>query len=103
MSVTLVHHFKSQVSAVEYISPGADHTTLRVDDRLVEVEAIQVERHGADPQSGEPDAYHWPSSEEEVQAAAVVEASVLEDETTEVTVSSNDVVGFFFPLHYTLL
>ncbi len=32
VSVALVHYFKAQVSAVEYISPGADYATLRVDD-----------------------------------------------------------------------
>ncbi len=62
MSVTLVHYFHTQVGAVEYISPGANHATLRVDDGLVEVEAVEVERHRADTQRGEPDAYYRPSS-----------------------------------------
>ena len=43
MSVALVHDFKTEVSAVEDISPGTDDATLRVHDGLVEVESIQVE------------------------------------------------------------
>ncbi len=79
MSITLVHDFHTQVGAVEYICPSSNHTTLRVNHRLVEVESVQVERHRADAQRGEPDTDDRPSSEEEVQAAAVVEGSILED------------------------
>jgi len=95
VSVALVHHFHAQTSAVQNISPGVDHTTLGIQDRLVEVEAVQVEGHRAHAQGGEPDADHGPGSQEEVQAAAVVEGSVLEDQATEVTVGSHDVVGLF--------
>jgi len=96
VSVTLVHDFHTQVGTVDHVSPSANHATLRVEDGLVEVETVQVERHGADAQSGEPDADHRPCTQEEVQAAAIVEARILEDQPTEVAVSRNDVVGLFF-------
>ena len=95
MSVALVHHFHTQTSTVQHISPGVQHAALAVEDRLVEVEAVQVEGHRAHAQGGEPDADHRPGSQEEVQAAAVVERGVLEDQATEVTVGSHDVVGLF--------
>ena len=95
MSVALVHHFHTEVGAVQHVGPGVQHTTLGIQDRLVEVEAVQVERHRAHAQGGEPDADHRPGSQEEVQAAAVVERGVLEDQATEVTVGSHDVVGLF--------
>ena len=91
-----MHDFHTQTSAVEYVCPGVEHTTLRVNDRLVEVETVQVECHGGNTQSGEPDADNRPCCEEEVQRTGVVEGCVLEDQTTEVTVSGNDVVGLFF-------
>ena len=96
MGIALVHHFKTEVRTVEDVSPGVDDTTLAVQYRLVEVETIQVERHRGHTQSGEPDANHRPCTQEEVQSTGVVERSVLEDETTEVAVGCNDVVGLFF-------
>jgi len=48
VSVALVHYFHAQVGAVQYICPRTNHTTLGVDDGLVEVEAVQVERHRRD-------------------------------------------------------
>jgi hypothetical protein len=62
VSIALVHHFHTQVSPVEDVGPSADYTTLRVNDRLVEVETVEVERHGADAQCGEPDANYRPCS-----------------------------------------
>jgi len=96
VSIALVHYFHSQVGAVDDVSPGVDDPTLGVDDALVEVEPVQVKRHRADAQGGEPDADDGPGGEEEVQAPGVVEAGVLEDQTSEVTVGGNDVVGLFF-------
>jgi len=96
VSVALVHNFHTQVGAVDHVSPGVDDTTLTVDNGLVEVEAVEVERHGANAQSREPNADHGPSAQEEVQRTAVVERSVLEDQATEVAVSCHDVIGFFF-------
>ena len=96
MSVTLVHHFHTQTSTVEHICPGVDHFALGLNNRLVEVETVEVECHGGHTQSGKPDTHDRPCSKEEVQGAGVVEGSVLEDQATEVTMSSNDVVGLFF-------
>ena len=95
MSVALVHHFHAEAGTVEDVSPGVQNTTLGIQDGLVEVEAVQVEGHGAHAEGGEPDANHRPGSQEEVKAAAVVEGGVLEDQATEVTVGSHDVVGLF--------
>ena len=95
MSVALVHHFHAEVGAVQHISPGVQDAALSIQNRLVEVETVQVESHGADAHGGEPDADHRPGSQEEVKAAAVVEGGVLEDQATEVTVGSHDVVGLF--------
>merc|ERR1712100_1011410 len=95
VSVALVHDFHAEVGAVQNISPGVQNTALSIKDGLVEVEAVQVEGHGADAQGGEPDADNRPGSQEEVKATAVVEGGVLEDQATEVTVGSHDVVGLF--------
>ena len=96
VSITLVHNFHTQTSAVENVCPGVEHTTLTIDDGLVEVETVQVECHRGNTKCGEPDANNRPSSKEEVQRTGVVKGSVLEDQATEVTVSGNDVVGLFF-------
>ena len=96
MGVPLVHHFHTETSAVQHVCPGVHHTALAVEDRLVEVETVQVEGHRAHAKGGEPDANHGPGSQEEVEAAAVVEGGVLEDQATEVAVSSHDVVGLLF-------
>ena len=96
VSITLVHNFHTQTSAVENVCPSVEHTTLTIDDGLVEVETVQVERHRGNTKCGEPDTNNRPSSKEEVQGTGVVEGSVLEDQTTEVTVSGDDVVGLFF-------
>ena len=75
MSVALVHDFHAEVGAVQNISPGVQDAALTIKDGLVEVETVQVEGHGADAHGGEPDANDRPGSQEEVQAAAVVEGS----------------------------
>ena len=96
MCVSFVHYLEPKSSTVENISPGVNHTVLTINDRLIKVEAIQIEGHRAHAKGGEPDAHNGPGSQEEVQATAVVERGVLEDQTTEVTVGSHDVVGLFF-------
>ena len=96
MGVALVHNLHSQASSVDHICPGGDNSPLAIQDRLVEVETVQVEGHRAHAKAGEPDAHYGPGCKEEVQAAAVVEGCVLEDQATEVTVGSHDVVGLFF-------
>merc|ERR1712054_340387 len=95
VSVALMHHFHAEVGTVEDVGPGVQNTALSIKDGLVEVEAVQVEGHGGHAQGGEPDANNRPGSQEEVKATAVVEGGVLEDQATEVTVGSHDVVGLF--------
>ena len=89
MGIPFMHYFHTKASPVEDIGPGVQHTTLGIQDGLVEVEAVQVEGHRAHAKGGEPDANHRPGSQEEVKAAAVVERGVLEDQATEVTVGSH--------------
>ncbi len=60
VSVALVHHFHTQVCAVDHISPSVDDATLRVDNRLVEVETVEVEGHRGNTHSGLPDTDNWP-------------------------------------------
>ena len=67
MSVTLVHHFHSEVSTVEDVSPSVKNSTLSIKDGLVEVETIQVECHRAHAKGGEPDANHRPCGQEKVK------------------------------------
>merc|ERR1711991_771435 len=95
VSVALVLHFHAEVGAVQHISPGVQDAALTIQDGLVEVEAVQVEGHGADAHGREPDADNRPGAQEEVKATAVVEGGVLEDQATEVTVGSHDVVSLF--------
>ncbi|MFM1843829.1 MAG: hypothetical protein RLZZ490_2572, partial [Cyanobacteriota bacterium] len=96
MGIAFVHYFKTDVGAVQYVRPGADDATLAIQDGLVEVESVQVERHRGNTHCGEPDADYRPRTQEEVQGTAVVEGRILEDQPTEVAVGCNDVVGFFF-------
>merc|ERR1712178_126203 len=95
VSVALMHHFHAEVGTVEDVGPGVQNTALSIKDGLVEVEAVQVEGHGAHAEGGKPDADNRPGSQEEVKTTAVVEGGVLEDQATEVTVGSHDVVGLF--------
>ena len=96
MGVALMHHLHTKTSTVEHICPGVDHFTLRLNNRLIEVETVQVECHGANAQCSKPDADDRPCCEEEVQRTGVVERCILEDQTTEVSMSSNNVVSLFF-------
>ena len=67
MSVTLVHYFHTEVSAVKHVSPGVEDTTIVSKDGLVEVETVEVECHGADAEGGKPDADNRPCCQEEMQ------------------------------------
>ena len=96
MSITLMHYFKAKVSFVENVCPGIDHLTLTREQGLIEVKAVQIERQCRDTKSSKPNTNHRPGSQEEVQAAAVVERCILEDQTSEVSMSSNDVIRLFF-------
>ena len=96
MSVTLVHNFHTQTSTVQNVCPGVQDFVLTINDGLVEVETIQVECHRADAKCSEPDADNSHAARKKCKRTGVVEGCVLEDQTTEVTVCSNDVVGLFF-------
>ena len=96
VSVTLMHYFHTQTSAVENVCPGVQNTTLTINNGLIEVEAVEVERHSGDAEGGKPDPQHRPGSEEEVKAAAIIEGSILENKATKVAVCRYDVVRFFF-------
>ena len=54
--VTFVHDFHTQTSTVKNVCPSVEDTTLTIKDGLVEVETVQVECHGANTKSSEPDA-----------------------------------------------
>ena len=96
MSVTLVHHFKTEISTVKDVCPGVDHATVVIKQRLIKVESVEVECHGTNTKSSKPDANYRPGSKEEVKTTRVIEGSVLENKATKITVSSYNVVGLFF-------
>jgi len=50
LCIALVHHFHAEVGTVDHIRPSGEHSALGIQHRLVEVETIQVEGHGADSQ-----------------------------------------------------
>ena len=91
-----MHDLHSKTCSVENICPGVKDMSLVVLDRLVEVESVEVKRHGADAEGGKPDSHDWPRCEEEVQRARIVERSILENQTTEVSMCCNNVVRLFF-------
>ena len=91
-----MHHLKAEVGTVENISPCVYHMTLTLSNGLVEVKPVKVECHGADAEGGKPDAHDGPCCEEEVQRAAIIKRSILEDQTSEVTVGSDNVICLFF-------
>ena len=91
-----MHDLHSKTCSVENICPGVKDVSLVILDRLVEVESVEVKRHGADAEGGKPDSHDWPRCEEEMQRARIVERSILEDQTTEVSMCCNNVVGLFF-------
>ena len=96
MSVTLVHHFHSETCSIQNVCPGVNNMPLAISDGLIEVEAVEVEGHGGDAEGGKPDADNWPGCQEEMQAAAIVERRILENKAAKISMSCNDVVGFFF-------
>ena len=90
MSVTLVHDFNTEICTVEDICPRVNVVTRFIENGLVEVETVEVESHGGDTESSEPNANNRPSCKEEVKATRVVEGSILEDKTTEVSMCCGD-------------
>jgi hypothetical protein len=46
---------------------------MPIQDRRVEVDAVQLEGHGADGQGRDPDSHPGPGDQEEVERASVVD------------------------------
>ena len=70
--------------------------TFTFNNGLVEVEAVEVECHGGDAEGGKPDAHDGPRCQEEMERARVVKGCILENQSSEVAVSCDDVVSLFF-------
>ena len=69
MGVPLVHNFHTQTSPIKDIGPSRNHAILTINQRLVEVETVEVKRHCAYAQRSKPNSNHWPCCQEEVQRA----------------------------------
>ena len=96
VSIAFMHHFHTKTSTVKDVSPGVNYMTFRSLNGLVEVKTIQVECHGANTKSSKPDPYHRKSSKEEVKRTTIIERSILEDQTSEVSMGSDNVICLFF-------
>ena len=96
MGVALVHGFNAEIAAVENIGPGWDHAALMIKNRVVEVEAVEVEGKAGHRQGRTPDADHGPGGEQQMHAAAVIAGGIGHDQPAQIGVSSHDVVGGFF-------
>ena len=99
MSVALVHYFHTKTSSVKNISPGVYQLYLgTLNNGLIEVESVEVKSHGAEtpsavnqmPTTGQAARKKWSDFVE------LLKACVLEDESSEVAMSCNDVVSFLF-------
>ena len=66
VGTAFVHDFHSEISTVDDIGPGVNHSSVGIDDGLVVVESIQIEGHGGDTHGGQPNAKDGPQGEEEV-------------------------------------
>ena len=95
VGIALVHHFHSETSTVQNVCPRINHMPIACLDGLVEVKTVEVECHGGDAERGKPDPHDWECSQEEVERARVIKASILENQTSEVTMCGNDIVGLF--------
>ena len=95
MCVSLMHNFHTKSTTIKNVCPSRDYTFLIIFDGTIVVKSVQIKSHRGNPKSSKPNTNYGPGSKEEVQAAAVVEGGVLEDQATEVTVGSHDVVGLF--------
>ena len=96
MGISLMHHFHPKSSTVQNISPSRNYSVLTINQRLIEVETVEIECHRGNTKSGEPDTNDGPGSKEEVQRTGVIERSILENKASKVTVSGNNVISLFF-------
>ena len=95
VGIALVHHFHPETSTVQNVCPRINHMPIACLDGLVEVKTVEVECHGGDAERGKPDADDRERTKEKVERAAIIKASILEDQTSEVTMCGNDVVSLF--------
>ena len=93
VGITLMHDLHAKIGTVDNVGPGVDDTSLGIDNRLVEIKAVEVEGHGGDTHRGQPDTNDRPGGEEEVESTGVVERGVLEDKTAKVSMGGDDVVS----------
>ena len=96
MCVPFVHDFETKVCSVQDVSPGVNDLSFFRNNRLVKVETIEIESHSRNTKRCKPDAHHREGGEEEVQRAGVIERSILKNQSSKVSVSSDDVVRLFF-------
>ena len=95
MSIAFVHHFHAETGTVKNVCPSIKDMTIISLDGLIEVKAVQIERHSRHAKSSKPDTHHREGSKEEMKTAAIVKRSILEDQSSEVSMSGNDIVGLF--------
>ena len=67
--ISFMHDLHSKTCSVENICPGVKDVSLVVLDRLVEVESVEVKRHGADAEGSKPDSRLATLQEEEGAAS----------------------------------
>ena len=65
--MALVHYLEAEVGSVEQVTPWVHHMPFATSDGLIEVEPVEVERHGGDAEGGKPDTNDGQRCEEEVK------------------------------------
>lgn len=78
------------------VSCGFTFGTYDIEHEQRTKHTVEVEGHGRDTHGGEPNTHDGPGGQEEVQGTRVVERSILEDQTTKVSVGGNNVVSLLF-------
>ena len=95
MCISFVHDFESKVCLVKNVCPSTNNTSLTIKKGLVKIKAVKIKSHRRHAKSSEPDTNNRPSSQKKVKAAAIVKTRILENQTTEITMSGYNVIGFF--------
>ena len=96
MSVTFVLNFDTEVSTVQDVSPSINYLTISSENGLIKIQTVEVECHSIHTKASEPNTHHREGSKEEMKAATIVKASVLENKASEVAMRCNNVVGLLF-------
>ena len=55
-----MHDLETKISTIKNIRPSIYDSSWTSDHRLIEVEAIKIERHSRYAERREPNAYDWP-------------------------------------------